>query len=111
MQIIEAVAPQIAPERATFYIYGESGRLARPVLFAALSGLITAEQWQDWFASLASPQPFADWPSAYASQEGLAKIHNTRAFALVLYANSHASENANLAPIREGATQLLRAIP
>ena len=41
-RMIAAVATQVTPPGEQFYVYGESARLARPVLYAALRGLHTA---------------------------------------------------------------------
>ena len=110
MQIVDAVATQVAPDGAVFYIRGEPMRLARPVLFSALTGQVTSDQWQVWFEKLSDPAPLPSWQDAYTSQEGLAKVHNSRAFALALYANTSESDNPNLEPITQGARALLRAL-
>ena len=79
-RLMEAVATQVAPRRALSYTFGEPERLARATVFAYRRGVLDAAFWEAWLASLASPKPLADWGSAFASLEGLAKRHNTLAF-------------------------------
>ena len=63
-RLLKAVAAQVAPPGEHAYIFGEPERLARPVLYTALRGLHTEADWQAWFATLASPAPFATWQEA-----------------------------------------------
>jgi hypothetical protein len=111
LTIREAVAAQIAPPGEHFYIYGEPGRLARPILFLAKRGAFSAGEWADWFAALAAPAPLASWEEAFASQAGLAKLHNTRAFAEAVFIAARVSEESELEPLAAGALALLRALP
>lgn len=110
MAVREGVADRIVPTNAHFYIYGESGRLARPILFIALRNVFTAQEWAEWFDRMASPAPMSAWNEAYSSQAGLAKLHNTRAFAQALFVRA-AGDDARLAPIRDGASAILRKLP
>jgi hypothetical protein len=104
--LVEAALMQVVPAAGHFYIYGESERLARPILVAARRGLIDAEWWRRSLTRLGEPRPFAAWDQAFGSQAGLARLHNTKAFVLVLYANvrdnTHEGlRDALLAPVRE----------
>lgn len=110
LEIRSAVAAQIAPPGEHFYIYGEPGRLARPVLFLAQRGAFTEAEWSGWFEALASPAPLESWGDAFASQEGLAKLHNTKAFALAIYTDATASGEVAFEPLASGALELLRAL-
>jgi len=95
-RMLAAVKQQVAPPGEHFYVYGESERLARPVLFAALRGLHSPEQWNAWFTELASPAPMASWDQAFQSNAGLARRHNMRAFLLVVYTEASNSKNEHL---------------
>ena len=110
LEIMDAVATQIAPDGMHFYIYGESRRLSRPILFVAMRGIVTDQEWADWFAKLASPAPFDDWGSVYTSQAGLAKLHNTRNFAEAIYVSATANDEAALAPLGNGALTVLTSL-
>ncbi len=110
-EIRDAVASQVAPPGSHFYVYGESARLARPILYTAMREVFTAEEWADWFALIASPAPFDDWSDVFASQTGLAKLHNTRAFLEAVYVNATASDNNALAPLRSASLEALRRLP
>lgn len=83
--ILTAVASQIAPPGAHFYVYGEGERLAGPVFYVAQRKLHSTRDWQAWFAKVASPSPLKAWSDAFQSQAGLAKRHNTTAFLHALY--------------------------
>lgn len=101
----DAVATQVAPD-GHFYIYGESERLARPILFIASRGLISEDEWTQWFAAL----PGAG-DDAFSSQAGLARRHNLTAFLAVLYINARLSQNENDDTLLSGAEAALRALP
>jgi hypothetical protein len=104
--MVDAAMSQVRPASGHFYVYGESERLARPILVAARRGLIDADWWHQALKPLGAPHPFATWNEALSSQAGLAKLHNTKAFVLILYANvrdnTHEGlRDALLAPVRE----------
>lgn len=105
LRIRDAIAIQVAPE-AHFYIYGESERLARPILFMAQRGLITEEEWTAYFAqfSAASENPFG-------SQAGLARIHNVKAFLQVIFINARLSQSEADDVLLPGVEAALRAMP
>lgn len=105
LRIRDAIATQIAPE-GHFYIYGESERLARPILFIAQRGLITEAEWTTWFAALPG-----DTSAMFASQAGLARRHNLNAFLQVIYLNARLSQNAEDDMLLPGAEAALRAMP
>jgi hypothetical protein len=111
LAIRDAVASQIAPAGVHFYVYGESERLARPILFIAVRGVFAPEEWTVWFRDIASPAPFDDWASVFSSQAGLAKLHNTKAFVQVIYVNATASDNEALAPLEPAALEALGTLP
>lgn len=94
--MLAAIATQIAPSTAHFYIYGEGGRLARPALFIAQRHLHSAEEWRAWLAKVNSSAPFADWSAAGATQQGLSMRHNKVAFLNALYVQTQQSDDAQL---------------
>jgi len=102
---------QVAPAGTHFYIYGEAGRLARPILFIAIRDVFTEQEWADWFENISSPEPNGEWSEVFGSQAGLAKLHNTRAFVEAIYVNATASDNDALAPLRSAALDGLRRLP
>lgn len=78
--IVQAAQAQIVPAQSHFYIYGESDRLARPIVYAARRGQLDAAYWQRFAEAVASPKPLANWGDAFATQAGLARLHNTKGF-------------------------------
>ncbi len=107
--ILAAVALKVGtPEHA--YIFGESERLAAPVMYLARREFFTAEEWAAWFAGL--------WPAddplreaAYSSQAALTKLHNLRAFAQTIHVSAKASNQATYDPVAAGAFALLTSLP
>lgn len=111
LRLREAVTAQIAPSNGHAYIFGEPERLARPILFMASRGEIAADNWALWFDMLANPAPLESWNEAFKSEAGLARLHNLKGFAQVLYLNASLSENPNMVAIADGAMTLLKALP
>ena len=83
--MLAAIATQVAPSETHAYIFGESERLARPVLFIAQRAMHSSSEWNAWLATITSPAPFAQWDETFTSQRGLAKRHNTHAFLNALH--------------------------
>jgi hypothetical protein len=94
--MLDAIATQIAPSTAHFYIYGESSRLARPVLLIAQRHLHSADEWRAWLAKVNSSAPFADWRAAGKTQQGLSMRHNKVAFLNALYVQAKQSDDAEM---------------
>lgn len=104
-RIADAIATQVAPD-AHFYIYGESERLARPIVFMAQRGLISEADWTRYFAQFASAGE-----NPYGSQAGLARMHNIKAFLQVVFLNARLSENDADDALLPGVEAALRALP
>lgn len=100
-RLLDAVASQVAPSGEHFYIYGEPGRLARPVFYAFRRGDISQETWRVWFDRLADPAPMDSWSESWSSQAGLAKRHNTTAFLRAIYVAADTSEEARAAELTQ----------
>ena len=111
-RLLAAIASQIVPSGAHFYVYGEPERLAAPVLYIGKRNLHDADEWRKWFAALAEPKPLASWGDAFKSQAGLAKRHATKAFLLALYANLREGGDPALAErMLPGVVEALKAVP
>ncbi len=108
-RILDAVAAQVAPA-GHFYIYGEPERLSRPVLFVLASKSIDAAAWKSWLQQVAAPAPLASWRDAYASQDGLAKRHDTRAFLLALYVGTLGSDDPAMQAYAAAVAEVLRTV-
>jgi hypothetical protein len=105
IRIRNAVASQLAPE-GHFYIYGESERLVRPILFIAQRNVFSADEWRDWLV-----RETAVGEDAYGSQVALARRHNMMAFLSILYMQASLSENADDNALLPGTEAALRALP
>jgi len=107
--ILGAVAEKAGtPDHA--YVFGESERLAAPVMYLARKEIFTEDEWDTWFAGL--------WPAgdplreaAYKSEAALAKLHNLRAFAEAVYVSGVASNDDIYDPLAHAAFALLKSLP
>jgi len=104
-RIRDAIGSQVSPD-GHFYIYGESERLARPIIYAAQRGLISEAEWTQWFAQL----PGGD-ASMFSSQAGLARRHNMNTFLQIVWLNARLSETTADDVLLPGAEAALRAMP
>lgn len=104
-RIRDALALQIAPAGHA-YRYGESERIARPIIFIAQRGVFSAEDWSAWLTSHT-----AVGADAFTSQAGLARRHNVMVFLSVLYMQADLSEDQADNALLPGAEAALRAMP
>lgn len=109
-RIVAAVAAQVPPHDATFYVFGEPQRLARPVLFAAQRGLRDEAGWTAWCAERVATLG-NDPALAYRDTAWLARRHALVAFLQALYVESDASGDPRLAPLRAGVLAALGTLP
>ena len=82
-RILAAVAMQVVPESAHAYVFGEPGRLARPVLYAAKRGLHTQAEWEAWVSALTPRVSAGDL--TYKDLAWQARRHDLDAFVSALY--------------------------
>ena len=104
-RIRDAIGTQLAPE-GHFYTYGESERMARPIIFIAQREVFTAEEWREWLVRVTATP--AD---AYSSQAGLARRHNMMVFLSLLYVQADLSSNEADNVLLPGATAAFREMP
>ena len=79
-QLLAALRAQVVAADGHAYIHGEPGRLARAVFYIAQRKVHDAAFWKAWMADVAAPGPLGEWGKAFSSEEGLARVHDTRAF-------------------------------
>ncbi|NQY12686.1 MAG: DUF2785 domain-containing protein [Henriciella sp.] len=106
-----AITSQITARTSHAFSAGEPERLARPIFFMAPREVFTDDEWADWFSALADPAPMADWSGAFKSEIDLARLHNLKAFARVIYINASLSENEALIPLATGSLEMLKTLP
>ena len=107
--MLSAIAAQMAPQGVS-YIFGESGRLARPVFFIAAQESLNADDWTAWFATLTDPAPYESWGDMYFSSAALAKRHNTKAFLLSLYMTASMGENEGIKTLLPYTIEAIRTV-
>jgi hypothetical protein len=106
-----AITSQITARTGHAFTAGEPERLARPIFFMATREVFTDDEWAEWFSVLADPAPLADWSGAFQSEIDLARLHNLKAFARVIYINTSLSENEALIPLAAGSLEMLKTLP
>ena len=108
--LLGAIASQVAPPAQVYYVHGEPGRLARPVLYLAKRADIDDAAWAEWFKRL-QPDDSARWKEVYASDAGLAALHNTAAFASAIYVGASETQDAQIKRLAPLAAELFKALP
>jgi hypothetical protein len=109
-QLLAAVASQVSPAANVAYWAGEPDRLARPVVFAAQRKLHFDEEWRMDFTRIADPAPLTTWQAAFASESGIKKRHNVRAFLLSVYASASSSEDPGIRRLIGPVTAALKTV-
>ena len=107
--ILSAVAVQAVPESGHAYVFGEPGRLARPVVYTAKRGLLTEVDWTVWFSAL--PSRLGEAKNAYADSAWLARRHDLMAFLMSVYLEADQSSDANIRALKPAVVNALKAVP
>lgn len=107
--MLEAVASQAVPESAHAYIFGEPGRLARPVLYIAKRDVLTDADWSAWFLSL--PERIGEREKAYSDTAWLARRHDLLAFLTSVYLEADQSADEQIKALKAPAVLALKIIP
>lgn len=107
--ILEAIALKVAPEDHA-YVFGESSRLAAPVVYLAQKEMFTEEEWSDWLSSL-WPADDPLWRDVFGSEAALTKLHNLRAFADEVYISVVVTNEETYAPLAGPAFALMSTLP
>lgn len=105
LRIRDAVARKISPPGHA-YVFGESERLARPILFIARRGVFTGAEWTAWQAEAARMDG-----DAFGSSAALARRHNISAFLSSLYINVTLGTDTADDVLLPGTAAALRALP
>ena len=107
--MLEAIASQAVPESAHAYVFGEPGRLARPVLYLAKRGWLSEAGWIAWFGAL--PARIGDPAKAYADTAWLARRHDLLAFLNAVYLEADQSDDAQIKALKGPVVMAMRAVP
>lgn len=107
--MLAALKTQVVPESAHAYVFGEPGRLARPVLYIAKRGLLTDADWTSWFLGL--PERIGDPGKAYADAAWLARRHDLLAFLSGLYLEADQSDDPQIKSLKAPVVMALKTVP
>lgn len=105
--ILAAVASQAVPQSAHAYVFGEPGRLARPMLYVAQRGVYSDADWQAWFAAL----PARLGETNYTDSTWLARRHDLMAFFMSLYLEADQSDDARIKGLKPAIVAALKKVP
>jgi len=106
-RMLAAVARQVVPETPHAYVFGEPGRLARPVLHAAQRGLHSEAEWQAWFSALVPRLG----ETKYDDSAWLARRHDLMAFLMSVYLEADQTEDAQLKQLKPAVVAALKTVP
>lgn len=90
----DAIASQVAPAGHS-YVYGESERLAAPIVYMARRGVFSAQEWTEWLLAIATPPPSLPPQDVFTTQTGLAWRHDTAGFLSALTVNARYGDDAS----------------
>ncbi|MBF5045772.1 DUF2785 domain-containing protein [Aggregicoccus sp. 17bor-14] len=90
-RMLEALAVQVAPAGGHAYVFGEPGRLARPVFAIASKGLYTPAEWTAWLSRVTA---LPGGMQALKTSAGLARRHDVLGFLQSLYVALQEGEDA-----------------
>lgn len=111
-EMLISLQEKIAPSSGHSYHFGESSRLARPVIYIASRKLHSEQEWHTWFLTLATSTPYPTWKDALSKQKGLARKHNLEFFLLSMHANVHQSDDQELKSLLlPGITDAISKLP
>jgi hypothetical protein len=108
-RMLAAIATQVVPDAAPAYVFGEGGRLARPVIDIAQHGFYSEKEWNAWFAQL--PPKIGDPALAWNDAHWLARRHDLMAFLMSLYINADDSKDANIHFLKPSIVEAVKAVP
>ncbi len=103
--IRDAVASQVAPAKHS-YVFGESERLARPILFIARRGAFSEAEWTAWLKNVSRIEG-----APFSSAAGLARRHNLASFLSALFITAALSEDPKYDVLAPGLSAAIRALP
>jgi hypothetical protein len=107
--MLAAIASQAVPESAHAYVFGEPGRLARPVLYIAKRGMLSDADWSAWFLGL--PARIGEREKAYSDTAWLARRHDLLAFLTSVYLEADQSADAPIKALKAPVVLALKTIP
>ncbi|MGH8061591.1 MAG: DUF2785 domain-containing protein [Pseudoxanthomonas sp.] len=107
--MLKAIASQAVPESAHAYVFGEPGRLARPVLYLAKRGWLSEAEWVAWFGEL--PARIGDPAKAYSDTAWLARRHDLMAFLGALYLEADQSDDPQIKALKMPVVAAMKAVP
>lgn len=113
-RILAAVATQVVPgqagsQAAHAYVFGEPGRLARPVLQTARRGLHSDAEFETWLTALTPG--LGDATLAYSDAGWLARRHDLLAFLTALYLEADQSEDPQIRRLKPAIVAALKTVP
>jgi len=110
-QMLNAIGEQVLAKNTHFYIYGEPERLSTALLYILLKNQHSEQDWQRWLQRYITPSPLKSWQQVYTSQQGLAQLHNARAFLGAVFASIADSNNEKLKMLKPALVNAFDNLP
>lgn len=108
-QLTDAVASQVVASNGHAYVFGEPGRLARPIIFAAKRGIRSESEWQTWLNGIVVR--LGDSSLAYKNLNWLYARHNVSGFLDTLYLETDLTGDESLKPLNMAVVNTLKIMP
>lgn len=109
--MMDAIGQQVLAKQNHFYIYGEPERLARAMIYILLQNKHSGQAWQNWLNVNITQAANTPWQKAYTSQQGLAKLHNARAFLNAMFLTIADSSNEHLQRLKPALIDAIAKLP
>jgi hypothetical protein len=106
----DAIASQVAPEGHS-YVYGESERLAAPIIYMARRGIFSEQEWTDWLLAVATPPATLTPQDVFTTQTGLSWRHDTAGFLGALTVNARYGDDPSDDALIPGLEAAAAAMP
>ena len=107
-EILDAISSQLNNLTAPAFVFNEADRLARPVASIFFNTEVKPDDKINWIESLAKPAPWDSWNTAFASVQGMARLHNTKHFLRALNAAIIEYDNDE---IKQALSEALAQLP
>ena len=85
--ILNAVAEQLTKTSVPAYTFNEPDRISRVISAIAARPEVPQSVIENWLSRISGPAELSSWNNAFASIEGMAKLHNTKSLLRALREN------------------------
>ncbi len=107
----DAVGAQVSPAGHA-YVFGESERLARVILYMSQRSEFSGADWAAWLAEVSGPgDELGDWDGVFFSEPGLVRRHNVKGFLAALFVGVGTVGDSASSPLLGGLGDAIAQVP